>query len=239
MNAGIAILSAVGAYLLGSISFARFFNKLAAPDKELVDLERPIAGTDLTFREHGIGASAVGNGVSGKAGCLVGFLDMAKVFIPTLVLRLLYPDQPYHLIAASMGMVGHNWPIYYRFRGGHGYSTAYGGALAVDWLGALISAVAGFVIGLFILKSFVFVFIGGLLVLIPWFWFTKHDLWYVAYAVVVNVSFILALVPDIRQGLELQKQMTRKSTLREDMMGNPMGKGLLRMADKYHWRIFD
>ena len=239
MNFLFAVFSAMGAYLLGAISFSRIFNKLAAPDKDFVDLERPIAGTDLTFREHGIGASAIGNAHSTKAGCLVGLLDMAKVFIPTLVLRLLYPDQPYFLIAASFGMVGHNWPVYYRFKGGHGYSTAYGGALAVDWLGAILSSLAGFVIGLFVLKSFLFVFVGGLIFLIPWFWFTKHDLWYVAYAMILNVSFILATVPDIRQGIELQKDMPRKATLREDMQGNPMGKGLLKMADKMKWRIFD
>ncbi len=164
---------------------------------------------------------------------------MGKVFVPTLVLRLLYPDQPYFLIAASFGTVGHNWPIYYRFKGGHGYSTAYGGALAVDWLGAILSSLAGFVMGLFVLKSFLFVFVGGLLFLIPWFWFTKHDLWYVAYAVILNVSFILALVPDIRTIMKIQKDLPRKPTLREDMQSNPMGRGLLRMADKMNWKIFD
>lgn len=239
MNIWIAILSGVGAYLLGSVSFARIFNKLIAPDEDFVDLERPLPGTDLTFREHGIGASAVGNAHSHSAGLMVGLLDMAKVFVPTLVLRLLYPDQPYFLIAASLGMIGHNWPIYYRFKGGHGYSTAYGGVLAVDWFGAILSSIFSFVFGLFVLRSFVFVFVGGLLFLIPWFWFTKRDLWYVAYAVILNICFILALVPDVQQGMELQKQRDRKPTLREDMQGNPMGKGLLKMADKMNLKIFD
>lgn len=239
MDAVLAILSGLGAYLLGAISFSRLFTRLVTPEKDLVDMERPVPGTDLTYREHGIGASSVGNAVSSKAGCLVGLLDMAKVFVPTLLLRLLYPDQPYFLIAAASGMIGHNWPIYYRFKGGHGFSTAYGGALAVDWLGALLSSLLGFLVSLLVLKSFMFVFIGSLLLLIPWFWFTKHDPWYVAYAVVLNASFILALIPDIITAMKVRKQLPRKPTLREDMQTNPMGKGLLRMADKFHWHIFD
>ena len=238
MNVGIAIVAGVGAYLLGGISFSRLFNRFFAPQEDYADMERSISGSNLTYKEHGIGASSVGNAHSSKAGCMVGMLDMGKVFVPTLVLRLLYPDQPYFLIAASFGTVGHNWPIYYRFKGGHGYSTAYGGALAVDWLGAILSSLAGFVLGLFVLKNFLFVFVGGLLFLIPWFWFTKHDLWYVAYAVILNISFILALVPDIRTIMKIQEDLPRKPTLREDMQSNPMGRGLLRMADKMNWKIF-
>lgn len=239
MDIFFAILTALGGYLLGAISFARIYNKLVVPQKDLVDLEKNVAGTDLKFHDHGIGASSVGMGVSSKAGCLVGLLDMAKVFVPTLILRFLYPEQPYHLIAATFGMVGHNWPVYYGFRGGHGYSTAYGGALAVDWLGALVSSLAGMVVGLLVLKSFAFVYLGGLLFLIPWFWWTTHDWWYTGYAVVLNILFMLALLPDMREVRALQKKMPRKSTLREDMQGYPMGKELLRMADKMNWRIFD
>ena len=232
MNAALAILCGLGSYLLGAISFSRLFNKLVTPEKDLVDMQRSVPGSDLTYHEHGIGASSIGNAVSSKAGCLVGLLDMAKVFVPTLLLRILYPGQPYFLIAAAMGMIGHNWPVYYRFKGGHGFSTAYGGALAVDWLGALVSSLLGFLISLLILKSFMFVFIGSLFLLIPWFWFTTHDPWHVAYAVVLNVSFILALIPDIITAMKVRKQLPRKPTLREDMQTNPMGKGLLRMADK-------
>jgi len=43
---------------------------------------------------------------------------MAKVAIPTLVFKLLYPQDPYLLIAAAAGMVGHIWPVFNRFKGG-------------------------------------------------------------------------------------------------------------------------
>jgi acyl phosphate:glycerol-3-phosphate acyltransferase len=239
MDIVIAIISAVGGYLLGAISFSRIFGKILVPDTNIVDVERKLEGTDINFRARGVGASALGNATSDKAGCLAGALDILKVFVPTLVLRLIFPDQPYYLIAASLGMVGHNWPIYYRFKGGHGYSTAYGGALAVDWLGALLSTVFGFVFGLFILKSFSLLFLASMFFFIPWFIFTKGDFWHIAYAVVINVSFILAAVPEIKQVSANKEKMPEDRTMRQTMMDIPMGRGLVRMADKMNWKIFD
>jgi len=239
MNVVIAILSAIGAYLLGSISFARIFGKILVPEKNIVDVERKIQGTEATFRARGVGSSALANAHSSKAGCLAGSLDILKALIPTLVLRLIYPDQPYYLIAASMSMVGHNWPIYYGFKGGHGYSTAYGGAVVVDWLGTLLSAVFGFVMGLFILKSFGLIFILNILFFIPWFIFTKGDFWHIAYAVVVNASFFLASLPDIKQMSSIKDELPENGSLRATMMDNPMGRSLLKLTDKLNLKIFD
>ena len=78
-----------------------------------------------------------------RYGCLVGILDILKAAIPSLVFKLWMPDAPYYLLAAALAVVGHNWPIYYRFQGGSGLSPSYGGMLVVDWLGVVVTNILG------------------------------------------------------------------------------------------------
>ena len=78
---------------------------------------------------------------------MIGWLDILKGFLPTLVVKLLFPDQFYFLLAGLAAVVGHNWPIYHRFKGGTGMSTAYGALLVTDWLGAIICSVSGLLFG--------------------------------------------------------------------------------------------
>jgi glycerol-3-phosphate acyltransferase PlsY len=54
------------------------------------------------------------------------------------------------LLAAAAGLIGNNWPVYYRFKGGSGISAIYGGLLVIDPLAILVSAAGGLLIGLVI-----------------------------------------------------------------------------------------
>ena len=103
-------------------------------------------------------------------------------------------------------MAGHNWPIYYRFKGGGGMSSLYGGFLAVDWLGAIVCASAGLFLGMAIVKDVLLAYVAGPWLMIIWLWFRTHDLAYVAYAVTVNLLFILALLPEIRDQIKAHRE---------------------------------
>ena len=124
--------------------------------------------------------------------------DMAKAFVPTLVIRLVWPEDSYHLIAAAAVMVGHNYPVFYRFKGGRGQSPLYGGLLAVDWIALPVTTGLGIVVGLFILRDMLAAYWLGQWLLIPWF------LWRagppeVAYAVTINLLYTIASIPELRR----------------------------------------
>jgi glycerol-3-phosphate acyltransferase PlsY len=98
---------------------------IAVPDSETVFVSDAISATAL--RLH------LGPGY----GCLTGILDILKAAVPALAFKLWQPEAPYYLFAASMAAVGHDWPTYYRYKGGQGMSPTMGGMLVVDWLGVV------------------------------------------------------------------------------------------------------
>jgi glycerol-3-phosphate acyltransferase PlsY len=229
MDLRIAILAGVGGYLLGSVSFARVIVRWVAPTQEITGMDVAVPGTDETMHVGAISGTAVSMQLGSKWGGVTALLDMVKVFVPTLALRLLYPGMPYALVAAGMGLVGHNWPIYYRFRGGHGLSAIYGGFLAIDPLGALVTAFIGMFGSLLILRNVVVSYLAGLWLMIPWIWLRTRDLGQLLYVIAANVIFALALIPELRQVLEYRRRGIRRNATAE-MDLTPMGRHIKRMA---------
>lgn len=232
MDPLIALLAAAVGYLLGSISFARIVTRLFAPSVDIGQgIEIDIAGTEEKLQVRAIAGTAVASQLGEKYGCLTAILDMAKVAIPTLTLKFVYPETSYFLVCAAMGLVGHNWPIYYRFRGGRGLSAIYGGFLVVDWIGTLVTAVVAMILGLSVLRSVLVAYTGGMWLMVPWLWFRSHDPAYVVYALFVNVIYWIAMMPEIKAMSELRRRGI-KSDFESDMLSTPMGRGIYRMASK-------
>jgi glycerol-3-phosphate acyltransferase PlsY len=228
MDPIIVLVSVVAGYLIGAVSFTRIVAHRVAPEVDVTQLETP--GTldpeegPLVFAS----ATVVGMKVGPKYGMLVGALDILKVFIPAMIFKLLYPGQPYFLIVALAGMVGHIWPVYYRFRGGRGMSAAYGGMLAVDPIGLLVTWLLGTILG-FILRNAFFIFLGGILLFIPWVWLVWRNWSYVLYAIGVNVILYIALIPEIRADMKRRKA-GMAVPFEQGIEEIPMGKGLAKMA---------
>lgn len=225
------IISACVAYLLGSLSFARIVARFADPKVKLDQVDMPIPGVEEPYRLKTIGGNTASMKLGPRLGCTIGILDILKVFLPTLVIRLLYPDQYYFLIAAIAGFIGHCWPIYYRFKGGGGISAFYGGLFAIDPIGALAVSIGSLLIGMLLLKELLFAYTGGVLLAIPWLWFTTHNPYYLAYALVVNVLFILAMIPELKQFVEMRRKYG-KADMKASMDTFPMGKSMLKMMNK-------
>jgi glycerol-3-phosphate acyltransferase PlsY len=147
-----------------------------------------------------VSATSIGARTGPKWGIVVGVGDMLKAFVPTLIVRLIWPDEPYYLITAVAVMFGHNYPIFYRFRGGRGQSPLYGGLLAVDWLAIPVTSMLGVVVGLFLLRDMFVAYLLGQWLLIPWFiW--RGEPPEVAYAVVINLLYTVASIPELRSYL--------------------------------------
>jgi len=230
MNLQIAFLAAVVGYLCGSISFARVINSLVAPEEEITGMELD-TGTGETFQVETISGTSISMKLGAKYGGITAILDILKVAIPTLVLKLVYREAPYFLITAATGLIGHNWPLYYRFKGGRGLSAIYGGFLVIDWAGSLITSFAGMFFGLVVLKNVLVSYLAGLWLMIPWVWFRTRDLAHLAYAIFVNVIFVVAMIPEFRMIRDL-KRRGAEGDFTEAMEATPMGRMIKKMANR-------
>jgi len=112
-------LLAVGSYLVGAIPFGLVIGKLHG-----VDIRKVGSGN--------IGATNVTRAVGKAAGRVCFFLDFLKGALPVLAAQLIYPGVYWlPLVCGAAAVVGHIFPVYLKFKGGKGISTAAGVALAL------------------------------------------------------------------------------------------------------------
>ncbi|QSO53437.1 glycerol-3-phosphate 1-O-acyltransferase PlsY [Alicyclobacillus curvatus] len=109
------VLSAVIAYLIGSISFStligRWFGKI-----DIRDHGSGNAGATNTLRVLGV-----------KYAVIVLLADIAKGVVAVLLAKALGAGNPWvTYLSALTVIIGHNWPIYFGFRGGKGIATTIG-----------------------------------------------------------------------------------------------------------------
>ena len=231
----VLVFSILISYLLGSISFGRVFARILKPDASIEETEMQLPGIEEPYKLRSIGGNTVGVKLGTKAGCAVGLLDILKAFFPTLFFLLIYPEQPYFLFAALGAFIGHNWPVYYRFKGGRGISPFYGGLFAFDPLGALAIAVTSMFIGMVILKELIIAYAGGVLLVIPFFLITKYNdplfYYYLGYAILINILFIFGMVPEIRQIVTLRRKYG-KGDMRASMDAFPMGQQMNKLMKR-------
>jgi glycerol-3-phosphate acyltransferase PlsY len=231
MNPWLALLSALIGYLFGSISSARLVTGRVAPGTNISHVEEPVPNSDQKFIMESVSATNVRVRVGTRYGCLTAILDMLKVALPTLVLRLLFPDQPYYLIAAALGLLGHDYPIYYRFKGGRGESAIYGGLLVIDPIGLVINNLGAVALGWLTGQLLVFRW-AALILFIPWMWFTTHDPWHLAYILFANLLYWTSMIPELSQFFNLLK-IGPAPTQEEIDQFLGMGGKLGRFMDRY------
>ncbi len=113
-------------YLIGAIPFGLVVGKLTR-------------GVDV--REYGsgkMGATNVLRTLGVKVGVLVFAADLAKGAVAVLLSRAILDTHAAAVAAATAAIVGHNWPVYIRFWGGRGVTTALGGLFAIAPLVAAV-----------------------------------------------------------------------------------------------------
>ena len=110
----LSALSCVLAYLLGSLSTGLIVSDAAnGPDLRKV-------GSGNT------GASNVQRTMGWKYGLITFAGDSVKGVLACLIAQLLTGDHMASLAAGLFAVIGHNWPVYYRFRGGKGVAASCG-----------------------------------------------------------------------------------------------------------------
>lgn len=129
------IIVAILAYCLGSISFS-------------VLISKKLAGFDV--REKGsknAGSTNVLRTVGKKAAALTLICDILKGVVAVLIALLLGnivegTDKALLVqIAALFAVVGHTFPVFFKFKGGKGVATALGVLFVINWQIALICLV--------------------------------------------------------------------------------------------------
>ncbi len=110
------VISCIIGYLLGSLSGGIITSKLAH-------------GPDLhTVGSKSTGASNVQRTMGWKYGLITFFFDAVKGLLSCFIAWLLTKDcmnDPHmaSLLAGLFCVIGHNWPVFFRFRGGKGVAT--------------------------------------------------------------------------------------------------------------------
>ena len=108
------LLSCIIAYLIGSISSGLLIARAAnGPDLRKV-------GSGNT------GASNVQRTMGWKYGLITFVLDILKGLISCWIGSLLTGDHMGALFAGFFAVIGHNWPVFFGFKGGKGVSTSCG-----------------------------------------------------------------------------------------------------------------
>jgi glycerol-3-phosphate acyltransferase PlsY len=229
MSIPVGVLAAIVGYLVGAISFGRVVARFVAPTADLDTTEIGAADGEGKVVLTSVSSTSIGARKGPKWGCLAGILDILKAFIPTLVFRLLYPGTPYYLITSGATIIGHNWPIYYGFRGGRGISAIMGSMLAVDWLGLLVTNLVSSLLAQFVLRIPMAGFSLSLPFLIPWFALTTRSWWHIGYSIAVNVIYWVAVIPELRTYIGLRRE-GRGAEFFAAMSETPMGRGRRQLA---------
>ena len=108
------ILSCVIAYLLGSLSGGIITSKLGH-------------GPDLhTVGSGSTGASNVQRTMGWKYGLITFFFDALKGILSCWIAEMICGTHYAALLAGLFCVIGHNWPVFFRFRGGKGVATTGG-----------------------------------------------------------------------------------------------------------------
>jgi len=234
MNSVILFTTFLVSYLVGSISFARIIAKIWA-GKDVTEFEVPLEGEQKSSKVISIGANAVSSELGPMAGMVVSIFDILKVVVLVVLARRFFPDNTWaHVLAAVGGMIGHNWPIYYRFHGGAGYSTIMGAMLVFDPLAVLVTPLVGVFLGVVVFHNYLIATVSWMWLLIPWMWWrTSGQIEYIIYAIAINLIFWLALIPEIKMVIK------DKSYNSSNRLSTPMGRGYLKMARAMGFKFDD
>lgn len=123
------VLCIIVGYLCGSVSTGYLVGRLHHFD----------------IRNYGSGNAGATNAsrtLGKKAGFLVLICDLLKVLIPASIVHyVIFAGEDYAALLCEItgfaGVLGHNYPVWLKFKGGKGISSTGGAMIATDWRFAL------------------------------------------------------------------------------------------------------
>jgi glycerol-3-phosphate acyltransferase PlsY len=133
-----SIIAIAVSYLLGSISFSIIFARWLRK---------------IDIREHGSGNAGATNTlrVLGKGPAIAVFLlDIAKGSVAVLIGLWLGDGEKWVSVLCGLASIaGHNWPVYFRFKGGKGIATTVGALIVWAFIPTLIAGIVAILVIVF------------------------------------------------------------------------------------------
>ena len=206
------------AYLLGSISFSVIFSK-------------KFAGVDVRTKGSGNAGSTNVLRVAGKKAALCTLIcDVLKgvvaILIAFLVGKIIKADNNIAAIlceiAGLLVVIGHTFPVFFKFKGGKGVATSLGVLLTINWRLGLICLVFALIIMILtrivslgsILAAVLF---PVLCLFVPWSFIVSSDshLSYIIFSIILALLVIFnhrTNIVRVRNGTENKLNFNKKES---------------------------
>lgn len=207
------ILLVIGSYLLGSFPTGYVICRLRT-------------GSDIRNEGSGnIGGTNVTRTVGAAFGIITIIADVAKGFLPVMAVYFFYPEDLVLLMAvAFMTILGHDFSVFLKFRGGKGISSSYGVIAALCsfpfinnaiWLRLLpaIIVLSTWII-VFLISRIVSLASLGAAVVLPFsFYFSKYPFQIVIAAILLSILTFIAHRDNIKRLIKKEeKKLKGKGT---------------------------
>lgn len=169
-------LAIIGAYLLGSLSFAVIVSRcMGMPDPHSYGSGNPGATNVLrTGKKSAAALTLLGDALKGWLA-----VWLAKHYQTVWQL-----DSNTIAIIAVVVLIGHMWPVFFKFKGGKGVATALGVLLALSWPTALICAAVWLIMAFGFKVSSLAALIATLISPFAAWWFMPQLSWVIAVIVI-------------------------------------------------------
>ena len=232
LNLITGILFFIISYLIGSLSFARIFLFFKKSKTRIEDLKLSIPDSEDKSKDvFGAGAGSASMILGTKYGIIIGILDILKALIPILIVNFYFPNNYYHLIISLGVLIGHNWPIYFKFKGGRGISVIFGSFFAIDMLGAIVTTILGLLFGMIVVENPLLGYSGWLYLMVPWLFFRTFDWIFIFYSISVLLIFLIATTPEIRAYLIHLKENNLDQYNKKKMNSSTQWRSIQKIQD--------
>jgi glycerol-3-phosphate acyltransferase PlsY len=182
----LGILSIIIGYLLGSVPTAYIVSRI----RKGVDIRN--------IGSRNMGGANVMREIGAREGVFVGLIDIAKGAGAIIIAQALNISELWVFGAGLAALVGHNFPVFARFRGGRGSATIIGIFLALAPEAMLIT-LAVVAIPFFTTRKFGAAILIGFALLPVFLWLLEGSLALVRYALVIDVFMLIRNLASIKQ----------------------------------------
>lgn len=182
------ILAALLGYLIGSIPSGYIVARLR--------------GVDITHEGSGrTGGTNVFRSLGLRYGLLTGFMDVFKGVLAVVIARWIFGAEGAAALAGAFAVIGHNWSIFLRFRGGAGGGTGVGALVALNPLAGLILVpIFAFilVVGRYASVATLSVGLGSLVILASLYAIGQGTpLSHIVFAISISIAIVWTLRPNL------------------------------------------
>ena len=182
----LGILSIIIAYFLGSIPTALIVSRV----KKGIDIRN--------IGSRNMGGANVMREIGAREGVLVGLIDVAKGAGAILIAQTLDIPELWVFGAGFVALVGHNFPVFARFKGGRGAATIIGIFFVLAPEAMLITLVI-VAIPFFTTRKFGAALLIGFALLPLFIWLLESSLALVRYALVIDAFMLIRNLSGIKQ----------------------------------------